>query len=82
MRVLITGGASGLGLGCARRFSALGFAVTLADIDEAAGASAVAELNGGARFEPLDLADPDSIAALARREQQRGEALTGLKWPI
>lgn len=75
MRVLITGGASGLGLGCARRFSALGHDVTIADVDAEAGARAVAELNGRSRFEPLDLADPHSIAALARREQQRREPL-------
>jgi NAD(P)-dependent dehydrogenase (short-subunit alcohol dehydrogenase family) len=74
-RALVTGGASGLGLGCARRFRDLGYAVTIADVDQAAGRAAVAELNGTARFEPLDLADPASIAALAAREKARGEPL-------
>ena len=73
--VLITGGASGLGLGCARRFRDLGYDVTIADVDAAAGASAAAALNEGARFEPLDLADPASIRALAGRLVARGQPI-------
>ena len=72
--VLVTGGASGLGLGCATRFRRLGFAVTIADIDEAAGAGAVALL-GESRFEPVDLARPDSIRELAQRLIARGQAI-------
>ncbi|TJY58911.1 SDR family NAD(P)-dependent oxidoreductase [Sinimarinibacterium sp. CAU 1509] len=70
---LITGGASGLGFGCATRFVRLGFDVTLVDINQNTGASALSQLKAMAgngqrcRFETVDLADPDSIVALAQR---------------
>ncbi len=41
---VITGGASGIGLACAKRFAALGLNVCLADIDESALAAAAAEV--------------------------------------
>jgi NAD(P)-dependent dehydrogenase (short-subunit alcohol dehydrogenase family) len=77
--VLITGGASGLGLGCAMCFLKLDFKVTIADIDEAAALRAIAALEGlgvsnfRPRFEKLDLADANSILELARRMIARGE---------
>jgi len=70
LNALITGGASGLGLGCALRLGRLGFAVTIADVDAAAGRQALASLQAcapQARFEQVDLADPESIRALAAR---------------
>ncbi len=79
--VLITGGASGLGFGCAQRFAALGFDVTLADIDLAAAQRAAAVLRNlqpgtdRIRVEALDLADPASIAACAQRLMQQGQAI-------
>jgi len=78
---LITGGASGLGLGCATRFVRLGHDVTLVDINRAAGEHALAQLRGVAgpeqriRFETVDLADPDSITALAQRLIAAGDAI-------
>jgi NADPH:quinone reductase-like Zn-dependent oxidoreductase len=46
-RVLVTGGASGIGAACAAAFAAAGAAVTVADLDEQ-GARKVAEpLDGG-----------------------------------
>jgi len=42
---LITGGASGLGAACARRFVAQGASVVVADLDIAAGEKVVADFN-------------------------------------
>jgi NAD(P)-dependent dehydrogenase (short-subunit alcohol dehydrogenase family) len=41
---IVTGGANGIGLACARRFSRGGMAVVMADIDDEAGASAEEDL--------------------------------------
>lgn len=43
--VIVTGGAKGIGLACARRFSDDGCRVVIADMDEEAGARAVADLS-------------------------------------
>src|SRR5579863_8805380 len=55
---LVTGGAGGIGLGIARRFSAEGAAVVIADIDSTAGAAAEREISSGgerAHFVEMDL---------------------------
>jgi 3-hydroxybutyrate dehydrogenase len=54
-KVLVTGGASGIGGACAAAFAAAGAAVTVADLDER-GARKVAEPLGGAAV-GVDLAD-------------------------
>ena len=61
-RVLVTGGASGIGAACAAAFAAAGAAVTVADLDEG-GARKVAEPLGGIAV-GVDLADPalDAVA--------------------
>ena len=78
--VLITGGASGLGLGCARRFAALARAITICDINEVAGRRVVAELareypQVSWQFQAVDLASADSIAALCERLTAAGQAI-------
>jgi NAD(P)-dependent dehydrogenase (short-subunit alcohol dehydrogenase family) len=77
--VLITGGASGLGLGCAKRFARLGAKLTIVDVNEKAGQAALVELQPlGATslsFEQVDLSDADSIAAMAQRLLARGEPI-------
>jgi 3-hydroxyacyl-CoA dehydrogenase / 3-hydroxy-2-methylbutyryl-CoA dehydrogenase len=60
---LITGGASGLGLGAARRFVDGGGSVTLLDVDERKGASSVSELGDQARFNVCDVRDPEAVTA-------------------
>lgn len=65
-RVLVTGGASGLGLGSARRLMAQGARVALLDLNEQRGSEAVAELGETARFVHCDVADPDSVSASVR----------------
>lgn len=75
---VITGGASGLGLGCATHFRKLGYDLTLADVDAAAAQRALATLaelpgDGLLRTQSLDLADPDSIVRAAKSLRDRGE---------
>ncbi|MGH3344578.1 MAG: 3-hydroxybutyrate dehydrogenase [Carbonactinosporaceae bacterium] len=60
--VLVTGGASGIGAACARRFAASGAKVIVADRDTT-GATAVAEEVGG-RPCIIDLSDLDAVDAL------------------
>lgn len=54
---LVTGAAKGIGAACARRLSAEGAPVALADVDQAGGAALAAELEAaaGAMFLPLDV---------------------------
>ncbi len=79
--VLITGAARGLGLVLARAIAAEGANVILADIDAAGGeasAKALREEGFAARFAPVDLADPASIAALAENVRAQEGLLHGL----
>lgn len=62
-RVLVTGGASGLGRGIAAAFGARGDAVTIADIDADAAAAAAREIGG--RSVALDISDAASVARAA-----------------
>ncbi|MBN9619057.1 MAG: SDR family oxidoreductase, partial [Actinobacteria bacterium] len=65
--VLVTGGASGIGYGTGAAFAAAGDRVILTDAREEVGRVRAEEI--GARFLPLDVADPDSVAdALAALE--------------
>ena len=66
--ILVTGAARGLGAVIARHLADLGARLSLADIQEDEGRAVAAELS--AEFHPVDLRDPDSIAAL-------GKALSG-----
>jgi len=61
--VLLTGAARGLGAVLARALAAAGTRLTLADIAQDEGRALADDL--GAGFLPVDLGDPDSIAALA-----------------
>ena len=61
---VITGGASGIGLGIARRFVAEGAAVVLGDINEEALKSAADALGGAASTRLADVTREDDLAAL------------------
>jgi len=61
--VLITGGGSGIGEACARKFAALGAKVTVADVDEAA-AHRVAADTGGTAWR-VDLSDTRTLDTLS-----------------
>jgi NAD(P)-dependent dehydrogenase (short-subunit alcohol dehydrogenase family) len=72
-RVLITGGARGLGFAFAQAAIGAGAKVAIADIREELGRASAKQL--GAFFAPLDLASPASVSACAR---QVTDALGGL----
>lgn len=60
---LITGGSSGLGEACARRFAAAGANVVLADVNAARGTAVAAEIGAAAKFIATDVTLPDSVTA-------------------
>jgi NAD(P)-dependent dehydrogenase (short-subunit alcohol dehydrogenase family) len=70
---LITGGASGIGLACARRLSSQGARVAILDVDEAGGEKAAKDI--GATF---ILADVSDSARVAESFTEAREALAGL----
>lgn len=70
---LVTGGASGLGLGAARRLLGHGASVALLDINEEKGKGVVSELGDRARFVACDVSDAGSVeAAVSGVEEQFG----------
>jgi NAD(P)-dependent dehydrogenase (short-subunit alcohol dehydrogenase family) len=70
--VLVTGGASGLGLATARRLAVRGASVTLLDLPSSAGAERAAELGPDASFAAGDVTDPESVAAAVDAAAARG----------
>jgi NAD(P)-dependent dehydrogenase (short-subunit alcohol dehydrogenase family) len=60
-RIIITGGASGMGEAMVRAFPGLGADVVSLDVSEDAGAAIAKE--AGARFLAADVTDPDSVGA-------------------
>jgi NAD(P)-dependent dehydrogenase (short-subunit alcohol dehydrogenase family) len=74
--VLVTGGARGVGKALAQACHQAGARVVIADILEDQGRATAAELQ--ARFIPLDLADPGSIAEAAADIARQEGALHGL----
>jgi 2-hydroxycyclohexanecarboxyl-CoA dehydrogenase len=73
-RILVTGAASGIGRATAQAFAQGGATVLLADIDEANGAKAAAELRAAghqAEYLQVDLTSSASIDALATRVMER-----------
>ncbi len=77
-RVLVTGGAKGLGLRTARAIVDNGGAVVIADIDEQAGADAATALGESASFVALDVTDDDSWARASAEAVERLGGLTGV----
>lgn len=62
--VVVTGGASGIGLAMATRFHDAGAKVVLGDIEPETLAAAVAHLGGGAAGTYCDVTSPESVAGL------------------
>ncbi|MGW5863879.1 SDR family oxidoreductase [Streptomyces sp. NPDC055239] len=78
--VVITGAGRGLGLAMARRVGEDGFRVVVAEVDEARGGEAAADLRAeglDAHFVRCDVADPDSVDELAHTVSDLG-SLYGL----
>lgn len=76
--VVVTGGASGIGLATCKALAAVGADVILTDLNAAAGEAAAAEIRasgGKARFHSLDVTSPASAAALAEMLQKEGGTL-------
>ena len=74
-RVVVSGGASGIGAEIVRAFAAQGARVGFLDIDEAAGGALAGELGEGVAFEPCDLRDiPALQASIARLAERHGPA--------
>jgi NAD(P)-dependent dehydrogenase (short-subunit alcohol dehydrogenase family) len=62
-RVIVTGGASGIGVETVRALAGAGAEVTIAVRDTEGGAQTAADIDGDVRVAPLDLADRASVAA-------------------
>ncbi|WP_287787294.1 SDR family NAD(P)-dependent oxidoreductase [Acidiphilium sp.] len=63
---IITGGAAGIGLACARRLAAEGARVSLWDLDAAALAAASAEIGAETHTAAVDVSDADAVMAAAK----------------
>lgn len=61
LAVVVTGGASGLGAACVRRFARLGSPVAILDADVERGTALAAELGGQALFCQVDVTDSQTI---------------------
>jgi len=61
---IVTGAGQGIGFAIAKRLSSDGATVVIADVDEAKGKKAVAELGGDAHEVATDVGDEGSVAAL------------------
>ncbi len=67
--VVITGGASGFGLGMARKFAEKQASVVIVDINQTLGEQAAAEIKDG-RFIRCDISNSDSVGELFRQLNQ------------
>jgi NAD(P)-dependent dehydrogenase (short-subunit alcohol dehydrogenase family) len=68
---IVTGGASGLGEGLVRRFSAEGAAVVIGDVDRDRGAALAADIGGDVLFVEADVSDIDQVSSLVSTAIQR-----------
>ncbi len=76
---IVTGGASGLGEGLARRFAAEGAKVLIADVDRDSGAALAADIGANALFVEADVSDiePGERSRVDGRRPIRGPARDG-----
>ncbi len=65
-RVIVTGAASGFGIGIAQKFVAEGARVMVVDINAKGAAKVAAELGHGAIAQACDVGNPDDVAAMRR----------------
>jgi NAD(P)-dependent dehydrogenase (short-subunit alcohol dehydrogenase family) len=76
--VVVTGGAMGIGAATVLRLAGEGARVIVADIDARRAQEICGRAGSSASVSQVDLADPDSIAAMGRRLRGELEALHGL----
>jgi NAD(P)-dependent dehydrogenase (short-subunit alcohol dehydrogenase family) len=87
IRAIVTGGASGLGRAVADDIVAAGGRVALFDVNQSAGAAAVAELGTHASFTAVDVTDESVVAAAVSAASQAMGGLdlcvncAGVGWP-
>ena len=74
---LVSGGGSGLGAGCVRRFAKAGANVVIADVNQQAGQVLAAELGESVRYVPADVTDEASVAGAVRAALEAFGALHG-----
>ena len=73
LRLLVTGGASGLGLATAKRFVSDGSSAALLDLPNSQGAEIAESLGESATFVPADVTDSDQVAdAINRATEEMG----------
>ena len=68
---IVTGGASGLGEGLARRFAAEGAKVLIGDVDSDAGAALAADIGADAHFVEADVSDTAQVSGLVSTAVER-----------
>ena len=76
MGAVVTGGASGIGFGVAKRILAEGGKVMLWDIDQGRLDAAKDKLGAGAHVDRFDLADADAVEARPRAPKRRSAMST------
>lgn len=76
--IAVTGGASGIGLGCAQFLAQAGARVALWDLDEAKGRAAADEIGEAAIFVRCDVTDEAQCEAAVRATTDRFGSLYGL----
>jgi NAD(P)-dependent dehydrogenase (short-subunit alcohol dehydrogenase family) len=69
---LVTGGASGLGLGTARRLAEAGANVVVVDLPRSDGDKIAAELGENVRFVPADVTSPEQLQAAVDAAREAG----------
>jgi 3-oxoacyl-[acyl-carrier protein] reductase len=69
-RAVVTGGASGIGLGIARAYAAEGARVAIADLDKARAEAAVREVGGESLLLEGDVSDPRTVRGWFERIQR------------
>jgi NAD(P)-dependent dehydrogenase (short-subunit alcohol dehydrogenase family) len=75
IKAVVSGGVSGLGLAVAKHLIERGAKVTLLDINDEKGTTAVAELGGNATYQRTDVTSEDGVAAALK---QAAEKMGGL----
>jgi NAD(P)-dependent dehydrogenase (short-subunit alcohol dehydrogenase family) len=68
---VVTGGASGLGEGLARRFAAEGAKVLIGDIDQNSGAALAADIGANAHFIAADVSEMEQVSGLVAEAIER-----------
>ncbi|MCA9144055.1 MAG: SDR family NAD(P)-dependent oxidoreductase, partial [Planctomycetales bacterium] len=75
---LVTGGCSGLGEACVRRFVEQGANVIAADINAAAGGTLTDDLGSNVLFVPTDVTSTEQVEAAVGAAQQHFGGLQGV----